>query len=97
MSYMNLMVGVGAFVGASLGSLLAWINVSFMNPLLFIFAASAVVRLLVATFGLKLLREVRHVKKFSSEFLIKEFQPVKGIVREIHNFEHLVDKIEHYI
>ena len=96
-SYMNLMVGIGTFVGAGLGSLLAWINVSFMNPLLFIFAASAVVRLLVAVFGLRFLREVRHVKKFSSEFLIKEFQPVRGIVREIHNFEHLVDKIEHYV
>ncbi len=68
-----------------------------MNPILFIFAICTLARLLVAIFGSRLLREVRHVKKFSSEFLVKEFQPVRGIVREIHNFEHLVDKVEHYI
>ena len=96
-SYMNLMVGIGTFVGASLGALLAWINVSFMNPLLFIFAVSAVIRLLVAIFGLRFLKEVRHVEKFSPEFLIKEFQPMKGIAREFHNFEHIIDKVEHYI
>jgi len=96
-SYMNLMVGVGAFIGASIGSLLAWINVSFMNPILFIFAVSAFARLLVAIFGLRFLSEVRHVQKFSSEFLIKEFQPMKGGVRDIHNLGHIVDKVEHYI
>lgn len=96
-AYMNLMVGVGTFIGASLGSLLAWINVSFINPLLFIFAISAIGRLLVAVFGLRFLREVRHVKKFSSEFLIKEFRPVHGAIHEIHNFEHMVKKVQHYI
>ena len=96
-SYMNLMVGVGIFIGASLGALLAWINISFMNPLLFIFAVSAVGRLIVVIFGLKFLHEVRHVHKFSSEFLVEEFQPVRGAVREIHNLEHLVRRVEHYI
>jgi len=96
-SYMNLMVGVGIFIGASLGALLAWIDVSFMNPILFIFGVSAFGRLMVAIFGLKLLHEVRHVHKFSSEFLIEEFQPVRGAVREIHNLEYLVKRVEHYI
>lgn len=91
-AYMNLIVGVGMFVGASLGSLLAWIDVSFMNPILFIFAVSTVGRLLVAVFGLRFLREVRHVKKFSSNYLVREFRPMQGIVREVHNFEHLVGK-----
>jgi len=97
LSYMNFVVGIAIFVGASLGSLLAWIDVSFMNPLLFIFAISAVGRLLVAMFGLKYLNEVRHVKKFSSQYLIKEFQPMQGAVREIHHLEHVVKKVEHYI
>jgi len=97
LAYMNLIVGVGMFAGASLGSLLAWINVSFMNPLLFIFAVSAFGRLLVAVFGLRYLREVRHVKKFSSEYLIKEFHPMYGAIREVHNLEHLVKKVEYYI
>lgn len=97
LSYMNLMVGVGIFIGASLGALLAWIDISFMNPILFIFAISAIGRLMVAIFGLRFLHEVRHVHKFSSEFLTEEFQPVRGAVREIHNLEHLVKKVEHYI
>jgi MFS family permease len=96
-AYMNLVVGLAMFAGASVGSLLAWANVSFMNPILFIFAVSAVGRLLVATFGLKFLHEVRHVKNFSSHYLVKEFQPMRGAVREIHHLEHLVRKIEHYV
>jgi MFS family permease len=96
-AYMNLIVGFAMFAGASIGSLLAWLNVSFMNPLLFIFAVSAVGRLLVAFFGLKFLHEVRHVGKFSSHYLVKEFQPMQGAVREIHHLEHLVKKVEHYI
>ncbi|MDH3352859.1 MAG: MFS transporter [Nanoarchaeota archaeon] len=97
LSYMNLMVGVGAFIGAVTGSLLAWINISFMNPILFIFAISATGRLLVAIFGLRLLHEVRHIHKFSSQYLIKEFQPMVGVVREIHYLEHIVKKVEHHI
>ena len=97
LTYMNLVIGLAMFAGASLGSVLAWINVSFMNSLLFIFAVSAVGRFLVVVFGLRFLHEVRHVKKFSSEYLIKEFQPVRGVVREIYNFENMVKKVEHYV
>jgi MFS family permease len=96
LSYMNLIIGIGMFVGAGLGSLLAWINVSFMNPLLFIFAVSAVGRLLVAIFGLGFLKEVRHVHKFSPHYLVKEFGPARGIVREVHHLEHLVESVEHF-
>jgi len=95
--YMNLIVGVGLFIGASLGSLLVWIDVSFMNPLLFVFAVSAVGRLLIAAIGTRYLKEVRHVKKFSSYYLIREFGPMRGITREVHSLEHLVKKVEHYI
>jgi len=95
-SYMNLIVGLGTFVGAGLGSLLAWINVSFMNPLLFIFVVSAFARFLAVAFGSSLLREVRHVKKFSSQYLINEFEPMRGAIREIHHLEDIVKKVEHY-
>jgi len=95
-AYMNLVVGVAIFVGASFGSLLVWLDFSFMNPLLFVFAVSAFGRFLVAMFGLRILREVRHVKKFSSNYLIREFSPVQGVVREIHHLEHLVGKVEHF-
>ena len=96
-AYMNLIVGVGTFIGACLGSIVAWIGISFMSTMLFIFLISGIGRLFVAMFGIKYLKEVRHVKKFSSQYLIREFSPVRGAVREIHNLEHVVKKVEHYI
>ena len=96
-AYMNLVVGVGTFVGASIGSVIAWAGVGFMDTILFIFAVSMVGRLLVALFGVRHLKEVRHVKKFSSHYLIREFRPVQGIVREVHHLGHMVKKVEHYV
>lgn len=97
LSYMNLLVGIGGFLGAGVGAMIAWIDVGFMNPLLFIFAISGAGRIMVAIYGSKFLHEVRNVKKFSSQFWIREFAPAEGIVREIHHLEHLVEKVEHYI
>ena len=91
------MIGVGSFIGAGVGSLLALLNIASVNIILLIFGISATLRFLVAVFGIRLLHEGRHVKKFSYEFLIREFQPMQGIVHEIHNLEHMVKKNEHYI
>ena len=97
LSYMNLIVGVGAFAGAGIGSLIALWNFSFMNTLLFIFLVSAFARFVVASAGLRYLREVRHVSRFQNDYFIREFAPMRGAVREFHNLEHMVDKVEHYI
>ncbi|MCK5321030.1 MFS transporter [Candidatus Pacearchaeota archaeon] len=96
-SYMNLLVGVGTFIGAGIGSLIALVGVPFMNTMLFIFLISGIGRFFVVVFGIKYLREVRHVKKFSSHYFIREFRPMQGIVREVHYLGHLVKKVEHYI
>jgi len=96
-SYMNLLIGVGGFFGAGVGALIAWMDVSFMNPILFIFAISGVGRIVVALYGSRLLHEVRNVKKFSSQFWMKEFTPAQGVLREVYNLEHLVEKVEHYV
>ena len=96
-SYMDLIAGLGTFVGAMIGSGIAFVGVSFMSTMLFLFAVSAVGRLLVAVIGMKFLREVRHVKKFSSHFIFDEFKPMQGVVHQVHHLEHLVKKVEHYI
>ncbi len=96
-SYMNLIVGIGLFIGSLIGSLITFVGVSFMAPILFVFLLSSLIRFFVAKIGLKYLREVKHVKKFSSYYLIREFKPAQGIVREVHNFEKLVKNVEHYI
>ena len=96
-SYMNLLVGVGTFIGASIGTFIAWMGVPFMDTILFIFLVSMVGRFFVAIFGVRFLREVRHVHKFSSQYLIRELSPMRGIVREVHSLEHLVKRVEHHL
>jgi len=96
-SYMNLLVGVGTFIGAGIGSLIALFGVPFMNTILFIFLVSGVARLLVAVFGTKYLKEVRNVSKFSSHYMIKGFRPMQGVVREVQNMRYMVDEVQHYV
>jgi MFS family permease len=96
-SYMNLLVGVGTFIGASIGSLIAWIGVSFMSTILFIFLVSGVARFFVEIFGVKYLKEVRNVSKFSSNYMIKEFRPMQGAVREVQHMRYMVDEVQHYV
>jgi MFS family permease len=85
LAYFNLLNGLGMFIGAGIGGLIALADIFFMNKLLFIFMISGIARFFVAIIGSRFLREVRHVKEFSSQFIIKEFQPVKGLVKEVHN------------
>ena len=96
-AYFNFMSGLGMFLGAGIGSLIALMNISFMNPLLFIFLISGVCRFLVFIIGTRYLKEVRHVKEFSPQFIVKEFKPVQGLIREFHNMNHLKKDIEHYV
>lgn len=87
-AYFNLFSGIGMFIGAMIGSLLTLLNINFMNMMLFIFLISGFLRLLVIFVGRKSLREVRHVKKFSWNFVIKEFHPAEGLIRETHKSKH---------
>lgn len=96
-AYYNFLLGIGMFIGAGIGSLIALTNISFMNTLLFIFLVSGIARIGVFIFGAKYLKEVRHVKEFTPQFISKEFHPVQGLIREVHNFNHSEKDIEHYI
>jgi MFS family permease len=97
-AYFNLFNGIGMFIGAGLGSLLALANiVIFGSSLLFIFLVSGIVGLIVALSLTKYLREVRHVKNFKYQFIIQEFHPTYGLVREMHKFDHFRSKVLHYL
>lgn len=96
-SYMNLIVGIGLFIGSLIGTALTSINIFFMNSLLFIFLISGILRYLVIFKFTNYLKEVRHVKEYSNEYLIREFSPFKGVIKEVHNLEHVVKKEEHHI
>jgi MFS family permease len=97
LSYMNLMIGAGAFIGAGIGSILALLEIPFMGTILFIFLVSAILRFIAFLMGPRLLKEVRHVKHFSSHFLIQEFRPFQGISRVIHNFNHHSGEEKHHL
>ena len=96
-SYMGLLVGIGTFVGAGIGSLIAWIGVSFMSTILFIFLLSAIGRVLVVSFGARYLNEVREVKKCPTGYILTEINPMHEIAKEFHHLEHAVKRVEHYI
>jgi hypothetical protein len=94
---MNFMVGFGGFLGAGLGSLIALLQIPFMNTILFIFLVTGVLRLLIAIFGLRYLKEVRNVEEFSSEFVLNELNPIEGLVNEVKEIGKKKHKVEHYI
>ena len=90
-SYFHVMMGVGIFLGAGLGGLLAKIiNISFMDTLLFIFLISAFARLITGMLLISKIKEVRKTEKFDSSKALKNL--VFGIISPLSNEPHT-----HYI
>lgn len=82
-AYHNLLNGIGIFLGATLGGLLAqYLTISFMNKLLFIFLISGFLRFIVVLVFLPKIKEIRKVSRPpKNPFLyIKEIRPMTGIV-----------------
>jgi len=97
-AYFNLFNGIGMFIGAGLGSLFALSGISILgNNILFILLISSLARFVVSFSLTKYLKEVRHVKKFRYQFVVKEFHPTDGFVKEIHKFNHFRSKVMHYL
>ena len=96
LTYFNLINGVGLAMGAGLGSLIALLNIGFMNVILFIFLVSSIARFLIYFALSGKLKEVRHVSHFSPQYLIKDFHPARGLIREVHQFNHLKERVVHY-
>jgi len=96
-TYVNLIVGFSIFIGALIGSGIAWLELEFMNPILLIFLVSAVLRFLVGFLGISHLSEVRSVGTFKNGFLIREFKPAKEIAKELRHFDTFVKHMESYV
>ena len=85
-AYYSLMNGIGIFLGAALGGLLAqYLIISFMNKLLFIFLLSGIARLIVSLVMMPKIKEIRQVSKLrANPFLyIKEILSPRGMFLEI--------------
>ena len=66
LAYMNVVAGIGIFLGAGLGGIIIeYVSISFMNIFLFIFLVSAILRFLAGVIMMPLIKEVRRVKEFS--------------------------------
>ncbi len=96
LSNFNLLIGIGMGIGSGLGALLVLIKVNFLSPPLFIIGISSIVLILFYVFSEGWLREVRHVKQFRYQWLMREVT-AGAISREIHELNHIKHKIEHYI
>ncbi len=90
-AYFNIFNGAGVFIGATLGGLVSSMNFNFfgLNPLLFIFLLSGLVRLAVYIFMISKIREVREVEKYRKGALKKEIEQmfIPAIHSRFNNFQ----------
>lgn len=88
LSYFNVTVGIGVFLGAGLGGLLAkTITIRFMDTILFIFLISAFARLITGMLLISKIKEVRKTEKFDSSRALKSF--LFGIVGKPYQESHV--------
>ncbi len=87
-SYLNMVWGIGVFIGAIISALLIkFLNTNIVSPIIAIFIISAVVRCLVVIIGLSKIKEVRKIKKIGKlkNLLKMMFRGAKPtFVHEIH-------------
>ena len=87
-SYKNMLLGIGTFLGAGLGAILIkYIQTNVIAPIVIIFVISGVLRLLAVAIWLPRLKEVRKTKKFNGtrglkDLIFKEVKPT--VIEETH-------------
>ena len=81
-AYYNLLGGIGTFCGALLGGLLTqYVHLSYINVFFLIFIISSSLRLLVTSFVLPHVSEVRtehHPARLNPLYYLKEIKPLEG-------------------
>ncbi len=88
-SYYNLLVGIGTFLGAGLGALLIKYlpQIFSLKPIIFIFLLSGVMRMLVVMIWIPHLKEVRKTHRFSGRMAFKNIilkQAKPTLIEEAH-------------
>ncbi len=87
-SYYNMLIGIGIFLGAGLGAILIkYINTETIKPIIVVFIISSILRALVVMVGLPRIKEVRKTKRFHGantikNVILKEAKPT--IIEEAH-------------
>jgi MFS family permease len=90
-SYFNMLVGIGIFIGAGIGAILInFLNLDFIDPILFIFIISGVMMMAVIVIFLPLIREKREIKnnrKNMKVLMFRQFKP--AVLGEVHEIRSL--------
>ena len=92
-SYYNLLMGIGIFMGAAIGAILIkFLNTSFIEPIFFIFILGTVLRFIVVLFGMRKIEEIRRTKKFKGiksieDVFLKHAKPT--LIEEFHEIIHI--------
>ena len=84
-SYYNMMLGFGAFLGAGLSAILIkYLTIDFITPIAFIFILSAILRFIVVLIWIPKIKEVRKTKKFRGRTALKNliFKDAKPTLEE---------------
>jgi MFS family permease len=87
-SYYNMMIGMGVFLGAGLGALLIkYLTISFMEPLFFIFLLGGIMRMIVVFNWILKIKEIRKTEKLDGKKTLKNLifkQAKSNIFEEVH-------------
>lgn len=99
-SYYNMVLGIGTFLGAGLGAILIkYINTTTIKPIMIIFLISGIARMLTVMIGIPKIKEVRKTTKFDGRQAFKNIILKEGrhtIGEEVHQIisikDYLIDK-----
>ncbi len=87
-SYYNMLIGIGIFLGAGLGAILIkYLTISFMEPLFFIFLLGGLMRMVVVFNWIIKIKEIRKTEKLNGKKALKNliFKQVKSsLSEEVH-------------
>ena len=96
-SYFNLFLGIGAFIGGMIGALLiGTVNVNWIESIYLIFIIGTIARMVVVGFWIPKLREIKHKRKIEGikgfkDIIIKEAKPT--ILEDVHEIIAIKDYV----
>ncbi len=88
-AYANILSGIGIFIGSIVGGiLLEYINISFINKFIFVFAIAAILRAAVALIFLPSIKEKKKVNRIPPMY-VSLLHPYRSIQAEIGWIRHV--------
>lgn len=87
-SYKNMLIGIGTFLGAGLGAILIkYLTTEIIKPITIIFIISGILRMLAVLFWIPKIKEVRKTKRLTSakalrDLILKQTRPT--LIEETH-------------